>query len=195
MLGALPIIPLIYPSELRMSFEARALLPDTFNSLYLQASRWWRQIFSGKKKLDQVFRPHTKLHQNLEGLSLISASSCSAGFGKLSVTQNLGHALPYLRYPDKPRVLWIDAICVNQKDLVERSKQVQRMAELFTRAARVVVWVGEESHNSKVAMKTLYMVSTKIKFDWGLCRLSLASEDPNDAHVRIEQFFSPHPVL
>jgi hypothetical protein len=37
----------------------------------------------------------------------------ASGFHTLPVTQNLAEALPYLRYEDKPRILWIDAICVN----------------------------------------------------------------------------------
>ena len=34
------------------------------------------------------------------------------GDGSLSVTQNLGIALQHLRYPDRSRTLWIDAICL-----------------------------------------------------------------------------------
>lgn len=48
----------------------------------------------------------------------------TTGFGTLAITKNLAEALPFLRYADKPRVLWIDAICVNQRDLQERSFQV-----------------------------------------------------------------------
>ncbi|KAF7914568.1 uncharacterized protein EAF01_000974 [Botrytis porri] len=36
------------------------------------------------------------------------------------VTTNLESALRYLRYRDLPRVLWIDAICINQEDIPER---------------------------------------------------------------------------
>jgi hypothetical protein len=38
-----------------------------------------------------------------------------------SVTQNLTCALQHLRYEDRPRTLWIDAICVDQANLPERS--------------------------------------------------------------------------
>lgn len=38
--------------------------------------------------------------------------------------------------------LWIDAICVNQHDLVERRKQVAMMCRLYTQLARLVVWLG-----------------------------------------------------
>lgn len=34
----------------------------------------------------------------------------------IDVTRNLREALPYLRYTDKPRVMWIDALCINQQD-------------------------------------------------------------------------------
>ena len=47
------------------------------------------------------------------------------------VTRSLYHALRYLRYKSQSRVLWIDAICVNQDDLKERSCQVQRMADIY----------------------------------------------------------------
>ena len=39
---------------------------------------------------------------------------------------NLALALPYLRLKDKPRLLWIDAICVDQQNLKERGHQVER---------------------------------------------------------------------
>lgn len=35
----------------------------------------------------------------------------------LPITGNLAIALPFLRHPSEKRVLWIDAICINQDDL------------------------------------------------------------------------------
>ena len=49
----------------------------------------------------------------------------------LPITKNLFHALNYLRREDESRHFWIDAICVNQEDLDERGKQVQRMADIY----------------------------------------------------------------
>jgi len=43
------------------------------------------------------------------------------------VTKNLYTALTYLRLPDKPRCLWVDALCINQKDMKERNNQVAIM--------------------------------------------------------------------
>ncbi|KAF8859326.1 heterokaryon incompatibility, partial [Acephala macrosclerotiorum] len=61
-----------------------------------------------------------------------------------SVTPNLGAALRRLRYKEKWRLVWIDAICVNQEDLDERSQQVMLMRNIYSPARRVIVWLGED---------------------------------------------------
>jgi predicted AAA+ superfamily ATPase len=61
----------------------------------------------------------------------------------LKVTANLETALQYLRCPDKERVLWIDAICINQDDNAEKSNQVQLMSGIIGRALNVLFgWVS-----------------------------------------------------
>ena len=84
---------------------------------------------------------------------------------RLSVTRSLGVALTYLRYKSKPRMLWIDAICVNQEDLVERSKQVEKMAALYKGAERVVVWLGPGSAESNLAFQVMESWCTQISYD------------------------------
>src|ERR1700753_2439836 len=61
------------------------------------------------------------------------------------ITKNCQAALRRLRYDDKPRVLWVNAICINQDKsaLYERSQQVLLMREIYSRAAEVLVWLGE----------------------------------------------------
>jgi hypothetical protein len=51
--------------------------------------------------------------------------------------------LHYLRYTDKPTVIWIDAICINQTDKTERSEQVQLMRRLYSGASTVRIWINE----------------------------------------------------
>ncbi|KAE9365154.1 HET-domain-containing protein [Stipitochalara longipes BDJ] len=63
----------------------------------------------------------------------------------LPVTQNLYDALRYLRRPDEDRIMWIDAICINQKDDLERSLQVGIMKEIYKKAIHVVIWLGKET--------------------------------------------------
>jgi len=42
----------------------------------------------------------------------------------------------------KKLFLWIDAICINQKDMDEKAEQVPRMAEIYSSAFTVLVWLG-----------------------------------------------------
>ena len=63
--------------------------------------------------------------------------------GMLVITENLDAALRRLRYPDRERTLWIDAVCINQSDLVEKGPQVENMANIYKDAAQVVAWLGD----------------------------------------------------
>lgn len=52
-------------------------------------------------------------------------------------------------------MLWIDAICINQRSIAERSVQVMHMGEVYTKAASVIAWLGEESNDSNLAFDAL----------------------------------------
>jgi hypothetical protein len=61
----------------------------------------------------------------------------------LSVTKNLFEALMALRDGiDEDRYLWVDAICINQNDSVEKAVQVRNMLMIYEKAARVIAWLG-----------------------------------------------------
>ena len=98
--------------------------------------------------------------------SLKDPIDIQVGVGTLAITRNLAEALPYLRYKNKPRILWIDAICVNQRDLKERGHQVKRMANLYELADRVVVWLGPARNNSGQGTIILDHLSSQIEVDW-----------------------------
>ncbi|KAK4466317.1 heterokaryon incompatibility protein-domain-containing protein [Cladorrhinum samala] len=60
-----------------------------------------------------------------------------------TVPTNLGIVLPYLtgRLMDLP--IWIDALCINQKDENEKGAQIALMGQIFSMAANVLSWLGE----------------------------------------------------
>ena len=68
------------------------------------------------------------------------------------IRPNLHSALQRLRFPDQPRRLWVDAICINQNDNKEKSSQVPLMPVIYSGAAKVCVWLGEERDKSKLAL-------------------------------------------
>jgi hypothetical protein len=74
---------------------------------------------------------------------------------EISVTANCKAVLYRLRRPKKKRVLWIDAIGINHEDIEERNAQVGIMSKIYTRAERVLVYLGDESDDSKLAMDAI----------------------------------------
>lgn len=54
------------------------------------------------------------------------------------IARNLFQALPYLRFPDRERLLWIDALCIDQDNLQERQQQEGKMNEVYRRASQVL---------------------------------------------------------
>ncbi|GAB1205870.1 hypothetical protein APSETT445_004549 [Aspergillus pseudonomiae] len=73
--------------------------------------------------------------------------------GEFKVNQNLHSALRRLRDPTFERILWVDAICINQADDKEKERQIQAMGKIYARANQVVVWLGDEADNSDKAME------------------------------------------
>ncbi|KIX99989.1 uncharacterized protein Z520_04627 [Fonsecaea multimorphosa CBS 102226] len=65
---------------------------------------------------------------------------------KFCVRPNLLDLLVSIRNEKVPRVVWIDAICIDQENLAERNRQVSMMREIYSMAKQVVVWLGGPVH-------------------------------------------------
>ncbi|PVH77577.1 heterokaryon incompatibility, partial [Cadophora sp. DSE1049] len=73
----------------------------------------------------------------------------------LDVTVNLHSALRHLRHVYRKRVIWADAICINQTDLKERESQVQLMADVYSNASRAIMWLGEDTEGVSDAFQAI----------------------------------------
>jgi len=71
----------------------------------------------------------------------------------LNITSNCEAALRRLRQPAKARLVWVDAICIDQTSVAERNQQVKYMGEIYGQARRVLVWLGESTERSEVALR------------------------------------------
>jgi len=71
------------------------------------------------------------------------------------VTQNLYGALHHLRRRESARPLWIDAICIDQANTVERGQQVGLMRDIFQHSERTIVWLGPAGQNSSSAVELI----------------------------------------
>ncbi|CAK4032404.1 Hypothetical predicted protein [Lecanosticta acicola] len=90
----------------------------------------------------------------------------AGGRGIIKVGRNLLQALHSLRRQGEARRMWIDAICINQKDAEERSEQVNLMANVYERAHGVIAWIGRESASSTLALRTMSSIGEHVQADW-----------------------------
>ena len=108
------------------------------------------------------------------------------------VTQSLESALRHLRHQDTERTMWIDAICINQKDDAEKAVQVRQMQLIYARTSHLVIWVGEASEDSDLGMETLKQVGEELKegsyWDVDLANVSLIKKLPQEGSA-----FNPKP--
>ncbi|KAH7243081.1 heterokaryon incompatibility protein-domain-containing protein [Fusarium solani] len=61
---------------------------------------------------------------------------------QIMINSNLHDALKYLRRLETSRILWVDQLCINQQDAVEKSHQVARMGDIYRKATDVVIFLG-----------------------------------------------------
>jgi hypothetical protein len=122
--------------------------------------------------------------EELQRLDLSSQTrrTCSVicDYRALPVTENLYDALFELRSREETVFLWIDAICINQKDEDEKSLQVQMMASIYSNAECVIVWLGKGTPECDEALKLLIaagdiddlsaLIASYTKEQWGFLK-------------------------
>ena len=79
---------------------------------------------------------------------------------------NLINALTHLRHEKEERVLWIDALCINQQDVREKSSQISIMPHIYTRAKTVIVWLGVAEWEDEKKLRRELTKRGKSFYDW-----------------------------
>ena len=102
------------------------------------------------------------------------------------VTRNCISMLRRLRSQDTSRLLWIDAICIDQGNIPERNMEVAMMGKIYERASRVIVDLGQSSDMTEGALHALKACSeTKLyEMEYGL------SFRDNVSHLYRSSWFS-----
>ncbi|KAL6875837.1 HET domain-containing protein [Trichoderma longibrachiatum] len=97
----------------------------------------------------------------------------------MPITANLHEALLRLRNRMIERVIWIDAVCIDQSNVDERGEQIQHMAEIYSKASRVILWLGEAADESDQALKRIRMAADEDQQE------SLATKEDRQAILAI----------
>lgn len=164
--------------SLRSTIDRQASLPlsqpnERDHHMYEELGQWEIRLLhlhpgeydsdlSGTFSVVQL-HPSEAQHRNTayEALSYVWGSvdyQCYFNVGglRLEILPNLADALRAIRSRSQVRKLWIDAMCINQHDLGERSHQVTRMDEIYRQASQVLVWLGRSTAESAISMQMLF---------------------------------------
>lgn len=80
------------------------------------------------------------------------------------ITKTLSSALHHMRAKDKSVWLWIDQICINQRDISEKEHQIPLMGMIYSHATNVLIWLGDEGNDDvSLAFETLHTIRARLQ--------------------------------
>lgn len=91
-----------------------------------------------------------------------------------SASKTVCHALRAVREPDKETHVWLDALCINQDDVMERSSHIRRMFLIYRKAKEVFVWLGDAGPHTDLAIEALNETESIHLFE-STCRRHLSN--------------------
>jgi len=79
---------------------------------------------------------------------------------RIAITKNCSDLLHNFRNPGRreatgKRRLWVDSICINQKDEDEKCIQVEMMQQIYQRSSQVLIWLGPATRESDLLFQTI----------------------------------------
>ncbi|KAJ0108860.1 hypothetical protein J7T55_011354 [Diaporthe amygdali] len=109
---------------------------------------------------------------------LVQTEDDTTATSHVSIGQNLADALKHLRRQSETRMFWADAICINQKDLAERSQQVLLMGVIHGLASGVVAFLGPEAGGSSAALDLIEKTGSLVDRKFGRGELPVRTGPP-----------------
>lgn len=177
--------------DLSLTLQAEAAPPDvdlSYEYAPLPTDGWIRILVlypgSSSDKLSCGLEARRIIDSTLSGYEALSyvwgtSDSCqpdevlNCDGSILQIRENLACALKHIRNEKETKLLWVDAVCINQEDMDERSTQVniyilkpvpcslflilyphhtderyqvQQMGDIYGSASRVLIWIGPDTH-------------------------------------------------
>lgn len=96
----------------------------------------------------------------------VHVKSKSRRQGVIYVTQNLKVALQHLRFTHRARLLWTDALCIDQQNDEEKSSQVAIMGRIYSLAECVIAFLGPEADKSNDALRLMGDIASHLHMNW-----------------------------
>ncbi|KAI0153320.1 heterokaryon incompatibility protein-domain-containing protein [Xylariaceae sp. FL1272] len=121
------------------------LRKESFRLITIESGEWEDTIFCSLRQERLHSASSYEALSYVWGVQAASRPITVNGY-EVRVGKNLESALRHIRERGSSSELWVDALCINQNDLSERSSQVERMRDIYSRAALVIVFLGDEMH-------------------------------------------------
>ena len=112
----------------------------------------------------------------------VSTLQIQEKLGQIALTANLSEALPHISRHSTTKRLWIDQLCINQADDAEKSFQVGLMSEVYSKAKRVIVWLGPEDQSTALCKEWLTALNALLPTLPDADRTQYGSENFHDAY-------------
>lgn len=121
--------------------------PTTIRLLDLHPGHEADSISCSLRHCDLDYNPDYEAISYVWGEPVFSVD-IECGGKAVYITPGLQQVLKRVRRVDAKRTIWVDGLCINQKDDIERSTQVQLMRQIYSNANRVLVWLGPDTNSA-----------------------------------------------
>ncbi|OAL01734.1 HET-domain-containing protein [Phaeosphaeriaceae sp. SRC1lsM3a] len=144
-----------------MSLRKRRRLPDRHNVRILELTRTPQNdtSFCGHliiTSLDE--RPKYSALSYVWGERSSNDPTLLVDGYPLQIRASLWQAFQELTTHINPVRLWVDQICTDQNNEIEKEQQVQLMSRIYEQAQRVIGWLGDHDDDSQLAFDMLFVV-------------------------------------
>jgi hypothetical protein len=85
---------------------------------------------------------------------------------RIHITTNLHNALRRFRGSSEPKIIWADALCLNQADVEEKNIPVPLMGDVYSKATNTAIYLGEASHKDAAAVEHSIMAIFDMLDSW-----------------------------
>jgi hypothetical protein len=81
----------------------------------------------------------------------------------MSISESASSLLRHIRQEHSMCMIWVDAICIDQSNIEERSRQVSLMADIYSQGSANIVFLGESDRKTAAALQAVAAIKTEIQ--------------------------------
>jgi len=130
---------------------------QTIRLLHLRRGPWGAELKTRLREctIDEARDRYTTISYTWGSIDTTRQVLIKCNGKRVAISENLYTILRRLRRPDATVVVWVDALCINQRDILERTHQVGLMSEIYKNSLETVIWLGEQAEADDVGERFL----------------------------------------